>query len=80
MIDLPTFTPPSVRVGRPLKAVTGGKYKLGEFEVGECRFWYGVTQQDVSPYCYYQRRFGKKFKTHKDSRDNRDGVTVERVQ
>lgn len=46
----------------------------------EEKFFYGVTQQQISPYTTYYKRRGKGvWKLHKAEKDNRAGVTIECV-
>lgn len=57
------------------------KYDLLTMKVGEARFWYGLTQQQISPYqTYFKRRGLGVWRTRKDMRDNREGVEITRIE
>lgn len=57
------------------------RYDLLPMKEGEALFWYGVTQQQLSPYtCYFKKRGYGRWKLRKDVRDGRNGVEVTRVE
>lgn len=58
------------------------RYQLLSMEVGESgrKFWYGKTQQEISPYCtYFKKRGLGVWKLEKGEKDGRSGVYVVRI-
>jgi hypothetical protein len=80
LITLPTFRPKSKTVDTQVKGYVKDKYGLASMEIGESVFHYGAKQNEVSPYCSYYRRRGRRFVTSKGEQDNRQGVTIMRLK